>query len=210
MNQFPDKMETQISSHDLYKLHILPPDSKCIRILQVHATVGAEKNSTTLACDLFVADLDAKPNFAALSYVWSAPGPFKLNCGSVEIPVTENCFSALRHIRDKIGTFAVWVDAVCINQKDNIEKGTQIPLMGDICSSAREVFVWMGETSPVKDRAIAYFQHGGPAKFVEQKTGPDGEYVTATRYFAAWWAYQRSRWSSTYMLAPERRDTKVK
>jgi hypothetical protein len=39
----------------------------------------------------------------------------------------------------------VWVDAICINQTDDLEKEHQIDLMRDIYSSAREVIMWLGE-----------------------------------------------------------------
>lgn len=39
----------------------------------------------------------------------------------------------------------IWVDAICINQKDDIEKLHQIDLMRDVYSSAREVIMWLGE-----------------------------------------------------------------
>ncbi|KAK3352458.1 heterokaryon incompatibility protein-domain-containing protein [Lasiosphaeria hispida] len=37
-----------------------------------------------------------------------------------------------------------WIDAVCINQGDDAEKATQIPLMGNIYSSASRVLGWLG------------------------------------------------------------------
>jgi hypothetical protein len=36
------------------------------------------------------------------------------------------------------------VDAICINQKDDVEKATQIPLMKEIYSLAEEVVIWLG------------------------------------------------------------------
>lgn len=47
-----------------------------------------------------------------------------------------------------IGTqdnITLWVDAICINQGDNAEKGSQVALMGDIYSNATAVLAWLGE-----------------------------------------------------------------
>jgi len=41
-------------------------------------------------------------------------------------------------------TVSLWIDAVCINQKDKAEQASQIPLMGDIYSTAESVIVWLG------------------------------------------------------------------
>jgi hypothetical protein len=38
-----------------------------------------------------------------------------------------------------------WIDQMSINQNNEVEKGSQIPLMGDIFRSATFVLVWLGE-----------------------------------------------------------------
>ncbi|PMD44844.1 heterokaryon incompatibility [Hyaloscypha variabilis F] len=40
--------------------------------------------------------------------------------------------------------YHLWVDAICINQKDDVEKATQISLMKEIYSFAEEVVIWLG------------------------------------------------------------------
>jgi Heterokaryon incompatibility protein (HET) len=41
----------------------------------------------------------------------------------------------------------IWIDAACINQKDDGEKNHQLPLMGEIYSGAAQVMVWLGNCS---------------------------------------------------------------
>jgi hypothetical protein len=55
-------------------------------------------------------------------------------------------------------TRKIWIDAICINQEDEEEKGTQIPLMREIYSRARAVVVWMGLSTPETDVFFAEFQ----------------------------------------------------
>ncbi|KAI9779440.1 MAG: hypothetical protein M1839_007405 [Geoglossum umbratile] len=38
----------------------------------------------------------------------------------------------------------IWVDAICINQSDDLEKAEQVALMGDIYKSAQSVVIWLG------------------------------------------------------------------
>lgn len=39
----------------------------------------------------------------------------------------------------------IWVDALCINQDDLAERGSQISIMNLIYQSAQKVLVWLGE-----------------------------------------------------------------
>jgi hypothetical protein len=42
------------------------------------------------------------------------------------------------------GHNVVWVDALCINQQDEVERAKQILRMKDIYSTARDTVVWLG------------------------------------------------------------------
>jgi len=64
--------------------------------------------------------------------------------------VRENLYEALRHIRLADDYLWIWVDALCLNQDDEIEKGQQILKMPTIYSNAWNVIAWLGgdEGSP--------------------------------------------------------------
>ncbi|KAK7184364.1 ankyrin and het domain protein [Paraphaeosphaeria sporulosa] len=85
--------------------------------------------------------------YEALSYVWGPPiFPMSMEeTSSVSILwITENLFHALRILRYKHMRRTLWVDAICINQSDNVEKGHQVALMGNIYRKAQSVVVWLG------------------------------------------------------------------
>ena len=42
----------------------------------------------------------------------------------------------------------IWVDAICINQKDLAERRSQVLLMGEIYKRAESVIVWLGDSLP--------------------------------------------------------------
>jgi len=98
------------------------------------------------------------PSFVALSYVWGDPTdttPITIN--GAFFRVTRNLHRALRQLRECMTDSAVqelmgwpylWVDAICINQSDMVEKSRQVPRMRDIYSLARDVIIWLG---PVED-----------------------------------------------------------
>ncbi|KAL4911360.1 heterokaryon incompatibility protein-domain-containing protein [Aspergillus multicolor] len=93
---------------------------------------------------------DNVPNFDALSYVWGrdlAPEPISPN-GHEKI-VTANLAGILkyftkRHIKS-LTVPPLWIDAPCINQDDNEEKGHRVGMMQDIYTSASRVLSWLGE-----------------------------------------------------------------
>ncbi|MCJ1241210.1 hypothetical protein MMC14_009214 [Varicellaria rhodocarpa] len=70
------------------------------------------------------------------------------------LPVTENLWLALRSLKI-LGLKTIrnlWVDAICINQKNITERTTQVRRMTDIYSTVDSTGVWLGEAT--KDSAI--------------------------------------------------------
>lgn len=103
-----------------------------------------------IQCLLNVADLDGivreeDAGFEALSYVWgdvSKTTPIQIANAIGDIG--QNLRSALLHLRYENRPRTLWVDAVCINQKDLDECSSQVAMMGDIYSKATRVVVWLG------------------------------------------------------------------
>ncbi|KAI1360737.1 HET-domain-containing protein [Xylaria arbuscula] len=66
---------------------------------------------------------------------------------SIELPITDNLFRALRRLRRPLKTHVLWVDAVCINQEDIGERSAQVALMEEIYSNAGFTAIWLGDIS---------------------------------------------------------------
>lgn len=54
----------------------------------------------------------------------------KVNCKVVEI--TDSLYTALQHIRLLGQDRVLWVDAMCINRTDDLERGQQVRRMGEV------------------------------------------------------------------------------
>lgn len=67
---------------------------------------------------------------------------------------TVNLESALRHLRSDQHDVSLWVDAVCISQKDLVERGSQVTQMGRIYASAEQVVSWLGKATKESYLAI--------------------------------------------------------
>jgi Heterokaryon incompatibility protein (HET) len=112
-----------------------------VRLLQLRKR---HSFSCEMVCELIHYNLNNAPSYEALSYTWGADPPsIPLKIDSQEILVTrgvqEFLFSQWSIFEDKL----FWIDAVCINQKDDVEKSSQIPLMTTIYKQAKTVIVWL-------------------------------------------------------------------
>lgn len=155
----PDREPDNISN--IYQTLPIPAGGKCIRLLDILSPDESQTNGGPLRAKMRLANLDCDPSFTALSYVWGDQSLDNVDktfiiCGGYTLPVTANCHSALIHLRRQFQTFTIWVDAVSINQDNSGEKSQQIPLLGEIYSKARGVYVWLGEGNAATDRAMEY------------------------------------------------------
>jgi hypothetical protein len=142
------------STSSLYKHQELRQDQ--IRLLTtkcIDGSVEMEIDKYTLTEDL---------DYDAISYVWgSAPALVTVKCNGKPLLVTSTALDMLHclHLHQtNTTTRKIWIDAICINQTDEEEKGTQIPLMREIYSRARTVVVWMGHSTSETDIFFTEFQ----------------------------------------------------
>lgn len=98
-------------------------------------------------------------DYAALSYTWgsqSRPCEIMIN-GSI-LTVTKNAYLALRDLRYQEKDRILWIDALCINQNDDKERGEQVQQMGYIYSKAERVIIWLGEATYNTDYVMHYMK----------------------------------------------------
>jgi hypothetical protein len=67
-----------------------------------------------------------------------------ITCNGFSRTVTRNLFDALKALRYADKTRLLWVDALCINQDDTIDRTTQVNLMAEIYKNALRTVVWLG------------------------------------------------------------------
>jgi len=64
--------------------------------------------------------------------------------GNVKVTIRRNLRQALWHLRRDDENKVIWIDALCINQDDDEEKGIQVQMMDRIFQEAKRVAVWLG------------------------------------------------------------------
>ncbi|EUC40540.1 hypothetical protein COCMIDRAFT_9612 [Bipolaris oryzae ATCC 44560] len=106
-----------------------------------------------IQCELVTVSLEKHLGaFDALSYVWGYTDvKERIKMDGKTIEVTLNLEAALRRVRNTEAAELVWVDALCINQRDVEEKNIQVMRMKDVYTKCGRVLVWLGDA--LMDRA---------------------------------------------------------
>jgi hypothetical protein len=140
---------------DAYKYEPLDPTGTEIRLIKLEPS---QQFSAQVRCSIFTVRLEDAPTYNALSYVWGDRSNLiciKLN--GCLFPVGVNLYLALRRLRSlaKDVPAVYWVDAICIDQKNDEERGHQVSMMRNIYEGANEVSVWLGEAAQGSALAMA-------------------------------------------------------
>ncbi|OQO10976.1 hypothetical protein B0A48_05231 [Cryoendolithus antarcticus] len=115
------------------------------RFLALEAGQGEEP----LACELIPDATVDEVDYEALSYVW---GTSTVTCsiivnGLSGFTIRKNLNQAPHRLRLPDRPRLLWVDAICINQMDPLEKAFQVAHMDDVYRHAERVLVWLGDCS---------------------------------------------------------------
>jgi Heterokaryon incompatibility protein (HET) len=145
----------ECQSRELYAALPLKADGE-IRLLK-----ASQDRFGGVTCELEVFSFNLIPAYDALSYTW---GPatheqaargitseriHPVLCNGHEILVTENLYNFLtRYITVKsfeLHNSFMWIDSLCIDQANDVERMSQVKIMATIYRSAESVLVWLGE-----------------------------------------------------------------
>jgi hypothetical protein len=132
------------ASQEIRLLELLPPTRKMVK-----------HSEDIIKCRLYTHHLSRTPDFEALSYTWGAierhlPLSIVHTDASGQdheeaLFATPQLMMVLRRLRYPTKSRWLWVDQLCINQDDDVEKHEQIQLMGQIYQAAKSVVIWLGE-----------------------------------------------------------------
>lgn len=150
--------EDQYSSHSKKSFKYAPiPDSEHIRLLYLKP---AATDPSELHGYLRLHKLNQHSIYEAISYAW---GDFRhlkrvIHLNGKVLKITDNLFAALMAYSHPDRVRVLWVDAICINQTDPLEKAQQVALMANIYSRASMVQVWLSPASRWAMEAMAFLR----------------------------------------------------
>jgi hypothetical protein len=121
----------------------LPNALTHIRLLEVlQGKVGQH-----VVCAMSVWPLDTAPPYDAISYTWGDPTltiPVTIN--GQELIVRTNCEYVMQQwftTRTSVSRY-IWVDAICIDQSNLKERGSQVTIMGELYRRSSQVLACVG------------------------------------------------------------------
>uniref|UniRef100_A0A4E9DDL1 Heterokaryon incompatibility domain-containing protein n=1 Tax=Gibberella zeae TaxID=5518 RepID=A0A4E9DDL1_GIBZA len=131
-------------------LHLLP-----LQTNNHHQSSAPWHQCVNLECTFETVHLASAPPYEALSYTWGdEPASVRILLNGKELLVRPNLAYALAALRTSEPR-VLWVDALCINQKDTMERNHQVGMMGGIFRRADRVLVWLGRPSSNWDSSVA-------------------------------------------------------
>ncbi|OCT53161.1 hypothetical protein CLCR_09474 [Cladophialophora carrionii] len=169
---------------------------RLLRFLDRH-----DSHDHLLRFELYHSKLSWRPEYVALSYSWGSSD----RQSKVNIVVDGRTFEVSRNLADALyklrqnNISTVWVDAICINQKDNIEKSREVTRMFAIYRTAQMVIIWLGlHTSSEDDMhelVAAADDIERPASRLSHSNAPDFklaalEQLLSRPYWARVWVIQ--------------------
>jgi hypothetical protein len=161
--------------------------------------------------------LDNHPAYQALSYTWGNT-TYKDDAGQVQnqnqeergiridgqrFVVAKNLHEALLCLRVAHQPRYLWIDAICINQSDVVEKSHQIRLMKDIYAEAESVIVWLGRSDQHSDIAMRLISNINRTHDRRQRLDKIRDTLRSRHYsFEAAYTdlFRRSYWGRTWVI----------
>lgn len=166
-----------------------PADPRAFQILNLLPSRDLE--SPDVYCELRHCSLNEDDiRYEAVSYTWGdfEPGHRVFINGLYTLDVTPNCLQALKSFRRRFHSRTLWVDAICIDQRDTDisrrERDRQVMIMGDIYRKAQKVLAWLGPEEPTTARTISKLKRLAISEAVERV--PVLNWLTAAEPWAEW------------------------
>jgi len=182
----------------------------------IRLLTSLERVDDKLFCTLQSYPLDEAPAYSAVSYAWGCPlralrdepEPVwkdegysmivRSSGGDATIMIGRNLFDFMWELCSTgfcsedgkpVQSPYIWADAMCINQKDNEERSSQVAQMGAIYSTATEVIAWLGsDTRDLKE--FLWFHEG--VKAFEGDTNMRMALMKKQETYMAWLRMQSS------------------
>ena len=150
------------TQYDLFRVCKLEDPARDIRIIK--SITGDNQLELSLDIQRIQKD-DSRPKFSynALSWCWRSPSdevsklePLMIvyKTRKYNFDVSRNLADALRTLKDRPDP--LWVDWICIDQKNTEERNNQVQLMSAIYGEANCVYVWLGSHSAESKTAFEF------------------------------------------------------
>ncbi|KAI2607924.1 HET-domain-containing protein [Hypoxylon sp. NC1633] len=151
--------------------------------------------------------LNSSTGYEAISYTWGDErGDItRSRClfigeSWLALPITKNCEAALRRLRLPEKDRVLWIDAVCINQTNILERSHQVGLMHRIYSTASTCLVYLGEHRKNSRTAMKFIDWERKSGFMTKQLSVALSSLFKRPYFRRTWILQELVLSKTIVV----------
>lgn len=130
--------------------------TECFRLLKLLAPTDPD----ILQAELNACQREDAPSYQPVSYTWGQQDATSYvllrNHGTetfYRFLVRPNLHSLLEEMNRLYGGMIIWVDAICINQNDDLEKSGQVQTMDKVYRN-KDLLIWLGDKSENSDQAF--------------------------------------------------------
>jgi hypothetical protein len=122
------------------------PSASSIKLVYIRP--GFQNDPIECYMEWYDTEILTKTPYTAVSYCWGNDSLCReITVNGNSVMITRSAFAVLKSLRSHYSSKAVWIDAICIDQRSDEEKGRQIPLMPAIYRGATETVVWLGNSA---------------------------------------------------------------
>jgi len=141
-------------------------------------------------------------DYEAISYCWESETKDRqivLNGSIVDVPRNlEAMLQRLRKLPDARSGIKFWIDALCIDQANILEKGHQVKFMQTIYTRGLSLVVWLGSASEDSDQAIDFIASITHHTLQQDQHGEERYGV----HFPKWQRRQNTRLTDAFVNMP--------
>lgn len=182
-NNSSSRNATAVSKYRPFCYDNLNEDGIHVRLLKVHP----KRKGQSLRCDLQTIDLtlyDGQAAYSALSYAWGLSREQKvILVNGKTLKIHSNLHEFLDTAATHYPGVLLWIDAICIDQNNLLERNHQVQLMNEIYSRAETVMLWLGKHDDLLLQGFEAVSHC----FSVHPVIDDGQWDQFDEYF---WHYE--------------------
>ncbi|KAH7125889.1 heterokaryon incompatibility protein-domain-containing protein [Dactylonectria macrodidyma] len=180
----------------------LSQDRREIRLVRfVSAANGPVDILETTSLELQHVSLNDDISYAAVSYTWgSATGSAEIEVNGCQFGITQNLHEALRQFRrDRIESW-LWIDAICIEQSNGLEKSWQIMGMPEVFGRANTVYLWLGTGCIESDSMMDFISQSKLGPFIYDLLNEDALWAWSPLQAGIRNILQRDYWHRIWII----------
>lgn len=146
-------------------------DADHIRLLNLQPSADGDP----LQCTLQTVSILSPGQYEALSYCWgTGQQSEQLICQDSVISITPDLSDALKYLRRPDYPQTLWIDQICIDQRSDEDKASQVQLMRAIYSRADHVLVYLGREDSETELAFRLINQIGDNAICTMKSKEGG------------------------------------